>query len=610
MKKAALLYFMYTIVFFLAAATRCNAQNRKAVDSLRKEINSHTTKDSSLVRIYLNYAESIVFENIDSAMKYTDDALQLSQTLKWQRGIASALNQKGMVYYYRSDLVSAMNYFQQALKAGESFHDKLLEATIYGNIAVIYADLGQSRKALGFYNKQLDISREAKNNKFETIALVNIGNVYLDENNYTKGLAYFKAGLTSAQEQSDLTKVSACLLNIGVIFKKQREYDSARIYLEEALDMSKKMDSRSIEADALGELAEVCVGLGYYNKAEKTSLQSVTLAKEVGDLEWERDAYKALGDAYEKEKKSDKALAAYKNYMGLKDSMLNDKTKDSITRLELQYGFNKTQDSIKAVTDKQQALDVAQIQKQRILKNTALAGTGFLFLAGMGGFALYKRNRDIRFKKQISDTELKALRAQIEPHFIGNSLTSINAFLIKNDTQKASEYLDKFSRLMRSILENSDQKEVSLVDDLNALEQYIQLEAVRMENNFTYEIQVADDIDKDNTLVQQLILQPFVENSIRHGLERMKNGNGKIIISIQKENNMLVCSVEDNGVGRKKVEAYKEQMSEKRKSFGMQITSDRIKIINKLKNTKASIQIFDLQQGTKVEVKLPLELSF
>ena len=302
----------------------------------------------------------------------------------------------------------------------------------------------------------------------------------------------------------------------------------------------------------------------------------------------------------------------------IQDSMFNDKTKENITRLEMQYDFNRTQDSIKAVTDKKQALAAAQIQKQRILKNTTMAGTGLLLLIGIGGFAFYKRNRDIKAKQQkaefltqVADTEMKALRAQMNPHFIFNSLNSISDFVVKNNTQKADEYLTKFARLMRMILENSEQKEVSLADDLDALEQYMQLEALRMENKFSYEIQVADDVDKANTLIQPLILQPFVENCIKHGLEKKKNGNGKIMISIQKKNNMLICSVEDNGIGRKMAEVYKEQTSEnKRKSFGLQITNDRIRIINKIKNTNAAMTVSDLSEGTKAEVKLPLELRF
>ncbi len=611
MKKAACLYFVSCTLLFFVPVIKCYAQNPRAVDSLQKEIRTHAIKDSSLVRTFLNYAQSISFENTDSAMKYTDDALQLSQMLKWQRGIASALNQKGFVYYYKSDLVSAMNYFQQALQAGESLHNQLFEANVYGNIANIYADLGQSEKALGFYNKQLDISREIKDKKFETVALVNIGDIYMDENDYQKGFTYFRKGLIAAQNVNNLNAVAACFLNMGILFKKEKQFDSAQTYLEEAIDMSKRLNSKNTEASALTQLAEVSMSLNDYNKAEEYLLQSLTLAKEISDVEWQRDAYKTLSSAYEKENKSGKALTAYKNYMTLYDSMMNDKKKGEITRMEIQFEFDKKAAVAKVINDKQQAIAKAEIQKQRFIENATMAGTGFLILAGIGSFLFYRRNRNIKTQKneaelklQITDTEMKALRAQMNPHFIFNSLSSIADYINNNQTKMASDFTARFAMLMRMVLENSEHKEIPLADDLQALELYMQLESFRYQNKFDYHVEVDETIDPENTLVPPLILQPLIENSIKHGLAG-KKGKGHLTIRIQQAGNMLNCIVEDDGEGIKETTDTAE-----RKSMGMKITRARIEIINKLKNAGASMNVSNKKQGVRAEVILPLELSF
>ena len=134
----------------------------------------------------------------------------------------------------------------------------------------------------------------------------------------------------------------------------------------------------------------------------------------------------------------------------------------------------------------------------------------------------------------------------------------------------------------------------------------MQLEAARMNHKFTYEIKVADDIDAEETFIPPLLLQPFVENSIWHGISK-KQGNGKITINITKENNMLNCIVEDNGIGRA---ASSKEVQTGKKSLGMKITMTRIEILNKQKRSNAAINLTDLEQGTKVEIKLPLELSF
>jgi LytS/YehU family sensor histidine kinase len=170
--------------------------------------------------------------------------------------------------------------------------------------------------------------------------------------------------------------------------------------------------------------------------------------------------------------------------------------------------------------------------------------------------------------------------------------------------EAADDYLTKFAKLMRSVLENSEEKEVSLAEDLKTLELYMQLESLRLNNKFSYEIKVDENIDTENTLIPPLILQPFVENSIWHGIAHKKD-NGKIIISIKKEEDMIHCTVDDDGVG---ITPSEKQVQ--KKSLGMKITASRIEILNKIKKTNASVSVSRLNQGTRAEVRLPLQLSF
>jgi sensor histidine kinase YesM len=225
--------------------------------------------------------------------------------------------------------------------------------------------------------------------------------------------------------------------------------------------------------------------------------------------------------------------------------------------------------------------------------------------------ASYNRRRKIKFDKQVMDVEMKALRAQMNPHFIFNSLHSISRYVMDNDKENTLEYLSKFANLMRLTLENSREKEVPLEKDLDALELYIQLEALRMKNNFTYNIEIDPQLDKEDTLIPPLLLQPFVENAIIHGLK--DNENGLIKISVKKEKDeMICCVIEDNGTGNKETVASER----KHKSLGKKIVNERLNIINQLKKVKASVHIFDLhnnennESGMRVELLLPLELAF
>jgi LytS/YehU family sensor histidine kinase len=157
------------------------------------------------------------------------------------------------------------------------------------------------------------------------------------------------------------------------------------------------------------------------------------------------------------------------------------------------------------------------------------------------------------------------------------------------------------------ILENSEKKEIPLAQDLKALELYMQLESLRLNNKFSYEIKTDKEIDIDNTLIPPLLLQPFVENSIWHGIAK-KEGNGRIVVQIKKENKMISCTIEDDGIGRSAAEISEPALE--KKSLGMKITKSRIDILNRVKKSNASVELSDLSQGTKAQIKLPLELSF
>src|SRR5205085_3446168 len=180
---------------------------------------------------------------------------------------------------------------------------------------------------------------------------------------------------------------------------------------------------------------------------------------------------------------------------------------------------------------------------------TTIIGSRILFIAAIASFIFYKRKRDAvekqheaEFKTEVSDTEMKALRAQMNPHFIFNSLNSISDYISKNNIPEADKFLSKFAKLMRLILENSERKEIPLQDDLKALELYMQLEALRMNNKFIHCIEVDKAIDASSTLVPPLILQPFVENSIWHGIAN-KEGKGKITITIKKEGDEMISCI-------------------------------------------------------------------
>ena len=214
------------------------------------------------------------------------------------------------------------------------------------------------------------------------------------------------------------------------------------------------------------------------------------------------------------------------------------------------------------------------------------------------------------YERKIAEVEMQALRAQMNPHFMFNSLNSINNFILKNDSDNASGYLTKFSRLMRLILDNSRSEWVLLENELKALELYIELEAVRFDNAFNYMIEVTQDISVETVMVPPLLIQPYVENAIWHGLLHRKEPGGKLDIRLWKNDDKLYIEIEDNGVGRDEAKRLKSKSATLQKSHGMKITAERMDIVNKVYNVNAGVIITDLkdtdqkQNGTRVLITL------
>jgi sensor histidine kinase YesM len=216
------------------------------------------------------------------------------------------------------------------------------------------------------------------------------------------------------------------------------------------------------------------------------------------------------------------------------------------------------------------------------------------------------------FEYKIAETEMIALRAQMNPHFIFNCLNSIKLYTLENDSQTASEYLTKFSQLIRLVLENSRSEKVTLQKELETLKLYIELEAMRFKDKVQYKINVVPHIDQQYIEIPPLLLQPYVENAIWHGLMHKTEG-GNIIIDIsQPEEYVLHIEISDDGIGREMAKEHKSKSATRQKSFGLKMTSERLEAINHIYQTKTEVKIVDLidadgnAAGTKVIIEIPL----
>ncbi|MFT3701095.1 MAG: histidine kinase [Agriterribacter sp.] len=216
-------------------------------------------------------------------------------------------------------------------------------------------------------------------------------------------------------------------------------------------------------------------------------------------------------------------------------------------------------------------------------------------------------------QQKMAEIEMQALRAQMNPHFIFNCLNSINRYIVKSDQATASLYLTRFAKLIRLILDNSNNKSVSLSSELEALKLYIEMESIRFEKQFTYSINVDTDVQPDYIYVPPLIIQPFVENAIWHGLLHKETAGHLNIHFSRKIPNIVECTIEDDGVGREKARELKSKSTSTKKSLGMKLTEDRLSLLNRQTFMDATVEVLDLKNtegeasGTKVILKIPVD---
>jgi len=253
-------------------------------------------------------------------------------------------------------------------------------------------------------------------------------------------------------------------------------------------------------------------------------------------------------------------------------------------------------------------------QMEWFMALTALAISGLAFAGYRFRVKQVRKTEQMKaaFDKKLAEVEMQALRSQMNPHFLFNCLNSINRFIQCNEPDAASAYLSKFSRLVRLVLDNSRTNLVTLRDELEALRLYLELESMRFVNRFSYKIEISHELDKTSIDVPPMLIQPYVENAIWHGLMHKQEDDGLLRLNIYPEGRCLIIEVIDNGIGREAAKELKSKSATLHKSHGMKVTAERIKVVNELYQTKASVSIIDLTDnqgqamGTKVVLSLPL----
>lgn len=616
------------------------------IDSLKTRLNEVEGEEKIKTLILLSY--NYLRISVEKSLEYSEKALNYSEETGNERGVARAYLMIGSGYNEKNNYTKAIEYQQNALEIFEKIHDTAAIGVTYNNLGMNYHNLGQYKKAIEQYQNSFQIANNFNNQRDLYFSLINIGIIYDEWGKYKLALEHYQNALFISKEINNMGYTAISLQNIGVVYHELGNFDSALLYLNKSLDISEQIgDKKGIfksfintgdifikihdnqkaidnfkRALQISEesgnktniaLASLKLGEVYtlekkYSTAKPLLKEALSLAKEIEETKLIKDAYKALSDYYFKVNDYKNAYANYYEYTVLKDTLYNRDSRHEITEMQTLYELDKKEKEIEI-----QDLKIEKQQNRFYYIISAVVLLIILALLLFNSYKLKQKHYRTELERKNIDIEQRLLRTQMNPHFIFNSLNSINSFITDNNSDSAQSFLSKFARLMRYILENSRKTFVPVEDEINTLELNMQLEQLRFDNKFDFEINVDEKIDQEYTFIPPMLIQPFIENAIIHGIAG-KTGRGKIKVELKPEGKLMQCTIEDNGIGRKKaMEIKRKSDSKKHRSLGMKVTQERLDILNEKTEEDVSVKIIDLKDesgnpgGTKVELRIPFE---
>jgi tetratricopeptide (TPR) repeat protein len=551
-------------------------------------------------------------KNEEALLNYTQ-LYNLSKALKEKRDMISSLNGIGAVYERTSKYAKAADYLFRALKIAEQDRNIELVAKCESNIAVLFIQQRDFEKARYYAIKADKRYQHLSLPSYEAKNLEVLGNCYAFDGKYEEAKPYYLQALKLYGQTGDemgkatvLTQLVDCYTNDPL---------NQINYLQKAKSIWDKLAPNNLNAIAnIGNFGFVYFGiiknpdqlklvqdhLGLSKAqmladAESYLKKSITLSQQAGVVDLVSQLTIVYSDlcAYKKDYKG--AFTNLKIHTRLQDSISSQEIKNKIARLEGEREIT--------LRDKQiqfSKLEMRQFWLYGIIVLIVIIGLSTILLnrSRISQLRLKnqlqkkeseEQNKELLYKNKLSESELKAIRSQMNPHFIFNVLNSIESYIVEEDSKTASRLVQKFASLSRLILENSIQSLVTADREWKALQLYTELEAMRFNHQFSYSFYVDPSIDLSLLMLPPMLVQPLIENSIHHGMRNSKAKNNRININLEQTETEIYFTVEDNGVGIDEAEKYKTFSAIKNKSIGLSAIRERIEILNVMNERKSAV---------------------
>lgn len=523
--------------------------------------------------------------------------------------LARTMNFLGQYSLRTGFYMESISYFENSIALAKKNKLKGIIPRCYYGLADVYSPkaLGNLKEFRNTLEKFIDAAVSENDTAHIETGYWSLGTSFTDkEPDFIKADSILRKCLALSLIKKDTMFTALALANLGWNYYRQEKHILSIEYYNRSLTYSIPAKLFGNSANALGNLGTNYRDLGETEKSIKYYLKSIDQAKIVDDIYSLSWVYLDMSEMYLRKKDTSNAYKSYVLHKKYYDANILKSNTQGMSDARIRYEADSHNKEVELLS--------LRVKNQKLL----VFGSSGLLLLSLAVFILLLSRAKINAKRRISEMNRKIseitqanLRQQMNPHFIFNTLNSIQYYMYQHDKLATNNYLTKFSSLMRKVLENSQHTSVPLRDELDALNLYLELETIRFKDKFDYKITIDEEIDPLLYKVPTMLIQPYVENSICHGLMPREN-KGKLKIDLKLENEYISCIIEDNGIGREAAEEKKRKNENNHNSLGTQIVSSRLDLVNALYGTSLKTTYTDLRNengepaGTRVEIQIPI----
>lgn len=577
------------------------------------------------------------------AQDYYGQALKIAEEIGDKRFIAITLHDIGICYDIQGNFNKAITYYKKSIDFFDAAGDPDGVTGCNSNIADIYLGRSNYMNAITYYGRSLEISKRTKKERDIGYYSQQIGAAYSLAGDYKKAFKYVLYAGRIFRDLKDYEDLALNANRLGNLYLRTQNYGQAITQSRRALAILEKIKGspiKKMEADFY-----ISLGNAYFewsNKrgnrkliglAAESFQKAANIALAINYRESAVVSLRSLSEVESRQGRFADALSTYKKYIINRDSLSNSQKDKEYARHELSFEYAKRQDSLNyaAKLEKKEMERIKALSADKVKQRSLYAiVVSVILLFSLSYFFFRNRLQQVRFKselakekseiklkqmsfeKKLNDLTLASLKSQMNPHFIFNCLNSIKFYVEKNDTDAASLYISKFSKLIRNILDSARSEKVTLGAEIELIGLYLEMEQMRLKEKLQYKFDIAKNLEIDFIEIPPLLIQPYVENAIWHGLMPKEKG-GTIIIKVSADENRLFISITDDGIGREKAAALKSKNKFKHTSYGSALNSDRITMFNTKYKTNTEVTLSDLKDednyacGTMVTIKLLIQ---